>query len=167
MDPVSHTNVKLIRKEKKDLEMVAGVPIFGNRVHYTMNNDILHKNLQQLGFKYDSSAKFNREKIVAQDFGYFKKEKLIIFPITIMDALAFNYLVKKEDEVVNLVKTAIKMCQKLPRRERVMTILWHQCVLKMKKGRRYRGVLEFLTSQKNVEVKRGIDLVELIERGEL
>lgn len=167
MDPVSHTNLKLVMKEKKALEAVARIPIVGNRVHYTMNNDVLHRNLQKANFKYDSSAKFSREKIVEQDFGYFKKDHLVIFPITIMDALAFTYLAPTEDDVVRLVKNTVGMCQKMPRKDKIITILWHDCVLKMRKGRRYAQVLEYLTSLKDVEVKRGIDLLKMIEKGVL
>jgi len=167
LDPSSYKSTRMIQQEKKTLENVAGVLIHGNRVHYTMNNDLLHKNLQKLSFKYDSSAKFSRDKIVDEDFGYFKKEKLVIFPITIMDALAFTYFVKNENAVFGFVKNVVSRCRKLPRKARIMTIVWHDCVLKMKKGRRYAEVLEYLTSLKNAEVKRGIDLFEMVDEGVL
>lgn len=130
-----------------------------------MNNDTLHKNLQKLSFKYDSSAKFNREKICDEDFGYFKKGKLVIFPITIMDALAFTYLVMNENEVINFVKHTVNKCRTLPLEKRIVTVIWHDCSLKMKKGRRYTEVLKYLTSLKDVKVIRGIDLFEMIEKG--
>lgn len=167
MDPTSHKSLELIRKEKETLETVAKTPVVGNRVHYTMNNDALHRNLTEAGFKYDSSAKFSREKIVEEDFGYFKKNGLIVFPMTIMDALAFNYLVPTEDDVVNLLENTVEMCRKIPRKDKIITIVWHDCVLKMKKGRRYQQVLEYLTSIDDVEVKRGVDLLQMIDRGML
>jgi len=167
MDPSSHTKIELMKKEKQALEDVAGIPIVGNRVHYTMNNDVLHRNLQEVGFKYDSSAKFSRETIVERDFGYFKDDRLIVFPMTIMDALAFNYLAASEDDVVKLVKKVVGMCDKLPQKEKIITIVWHDCVLKMKKGRRYPEVLEYLTGRKDIEVKTGINLVNMVEEGKL
>ena len=165
LDPVSCKSIEMIQKERKALEDITGAPIYANRVHYTMNNDTLYENLQKLSFKYDSSAKFNREKIVDEDFGYFKKGKLVIFPITIMDALAFTYLAKSENEVIDMVKHTVTKCRKLPQEKRIITIIWHDCVLKMKKGRCYQQILEYLTSLKDVAIKRGIDLFEMIEKG--
>lgn len=167
MDPSSHTDFELIKREKSILETVAQTRIVGNRVHYTMNNMLLHRNLERAGFKYDSSAKFSREKISAKDFGHFKHNGLIIFPMTIMDALAFTYLTPTEDDVVKLVKETLEKCRRAPRNDGIITIVWHGCVLKMKKGRQYTKVLDYITSQRDTEVKRGIDLVEMIERGEL
>ena len=165
LDPASYKSIKMVQKEKKTLEDVAKVPIYANRVHYTMNNDLLHKNLEELSFKYDSSAKFSREKSVDDDFGYFKKGKLVIFPITIMDALAFTYIAMSENEVISLVKHTVNKCRKLPEEKRIITIIWHDCVLKMKKGRCYQQILEYLTSLRDIAVKRGIDLFEMIEKG--
>jgi peptidoglycan/xylan/chitin deacetylase (PgdA/CDA1 family) len=167
LDPSSHSDFSLVQKEKKTLEKITGTPIYGNRVHYTMNNDLLHLNLQKAGFKYDSSAKFSRERISEQDMGYFKKNHLIVFPITIMDAIAFKYLVQYEGDVVKLVEKVVAMCRKLSRKDKIITILWHDCSLKMLKGRRYAEVLSMLTAQKDIEIKRGIDLVKVIEEGVL
>lgn len=167
MDPSSHADLRLIQKEKEALERVAQTKIVGNRVHYTMNNPVLHQNLIRTGFKYDSSTKFYRENIDRKDFGYFKCRELIIFPMTIMDALAFAHLTLAEDDVVKLVKSTIERCRSFPKKEKVITIVWHGCVLKMKKGRQYSNVLDYLTSQRDIEIKRGIDLVEMIEEGKL
>ncbi|MCK4436014.1 hypothetical protein KAU87_04295, partial [Candidatus Bathyarchaeota archaeon] len=84
-----------------------------------------------------------------------------------MDALAFTYLTPTEDDVVKLVKKTLEKCRCAPRNDGIITIVWHGCVLKMKKGRQYAKVLDYITSQRDTEVKRGIDLVEMIERGEL
>ena len=165
LDPSSHSECSHIQKEKKTLENITGIPVYGNRVHYTMNNDLLHLNLQKAGFKYDSSAKFSREKISEQDLGYFKRKHLVVFPITIMDALAFRYLVENEGDVVKLIKKVVEMCRELPRKDKIITIIWHDCSLKMLKGRRYSEVLSMLTSQKDIEIKRGIDVVKVIEEG--
>ncbi|MCJ7470265.1 hypothetical protein MUO74_07195 [Candidatus Bathyarchaeota archaeon] len=167
MDPASYSSKNMIQLEKEALENVAGQPVYGNRVHYTMNNEILHAHLQQLSFKYDASAKNTREKIVDQDFGYFRRGKLVVFPITVMDALTFAHIAEKEEQVVDVVRQAINRCRELPKEKNIMTIIWHDCALKMKKGRRYPEVLEFLTSLKDAEIMRGIDLYERIEKENL
>lgn len=167
LDPASYKSLELVMKEKEALETVVKTPIIGNRVHYTMNNDVLHRNLLKAGFRYDSSPKFSRETIVEEDFGYFKKDGLVVFPMTIMDALAFAYLAPTENDIAKLVKNTIEMCRKMPRKDKIITIVWHGCVLKMKKGRRYTQVLKYLTSIKDVEIRRGIDLLEMIEKGAL
>jgi len=167
LDPASCKSIKMIQKEKKALEDVARVPIYANRVHYTMNNDLLHKNLEELSFKYDSSAKFNREKIVDDDFGYFKKRKLVIFPITIMDALIFYYNVKTEADVLRIIKYAINTCEKMRRKDKIVTLIWHVHSLKMKYGRKYSEVLEYMVSRKNLYIKRGVDLANTIENEEI
>jgi hypothetical protein len=82
-----------------------------------------------------------------------------------MDALAFTYLVMSEDDVISLVKHTVNKCRKLPPEKRIITIIWHDCVLKMKKGRCYQQILEYLTSLKDIAVKKGIDLFEMIEKG--
>jgi peptidoglycan/xylan/chitin deacetylase (PgdA/CDA1 family) len=164
MDPASYASIDKIRKEKRGLEEVTGQPVYGNRVHYTMNNDILHANLQELSFKYDASAKTTRERIVDDDFGYFRRDRLLVFPITVMDALMFAYIAKEEKQVVDVVRQAVNRCRGLPKDKRVMTIIWHDCALKMKKGRRYPDVLKYLASVREVEMVRGIDLVERIEK---
>ena len=45
----------------------------------------------------------------------------------------------------------------------VISVIWHDNVLKMKGGRMYKQILEFLTSQDDVEIKRGIDLVKILK----
>jgi len=167
LDPTSYASKDKIREEKEALENVTGQPVCGNRVHYTMNNEILHTNLQQLSFKYDASAKTTREKIVDEDFGYFRRNKLVVFPITVMDALTFAYIAKKEDQVVDVVRQAVNRCRELPKDKRILTIIWHDCALKMKKGRCYPEVLKYLASLREVEIVRGIDLVERIEKENL
>jgi peptidoglycan/xylan/chitin deacetylase (PgdA/CDA1 family) len=167
LDPFSYRSMDMIQRERKALESVAGSQIHGNRVHYMTNDDVLHQNLQKLSFKYDSSVKFSREKVIGADFGFFRKGNLIVFPITIMDALAFHYIIRDEGEVVTLFKHAVDECRKLSEEKRIMTVIWHDCSLKMKKGRQYQNVLDYLTSQRDIEVKRGIDLHESIEKGTL
>jgi hypothetical protein len=47
---------------------------------------------------------------------------------------------------------------------KIITLLWHDNVLKMKGGRMYKNILEYLTSQNNIKIMRGIDLVNIINQ---
>jgi hypothetical protein len=82
-----------------------------------------------------------------------------------MDALTFTYFARDESEVVTMVKHVVDKCKNLQHEKRIMTILWHDCVLRMKKGRLYPEVLRYLTSLKGIEFRRGIDLFEMVEKG--
>jgi hypothetical protein len=42
--------------------------------------------------------------------------------------------------------------------------VWHDNVLKMKGGRMYKEILEYLTSQDDVNIRRGIDLAKMINK---
>lgn len=165
LDPSSFDSVEKILAEKQAIEKLTGSRIYGNRVHYTMNSDLLWENLQKASFKYDSSAKFSRDQIVDSDFGFFRADKLVVFPITVMDALIFANFAKDETNVVDTVRLFVERCRKLPIDKQIVTLLWHDCVLRMKKGRLYGEVLRYLASQKDVEISRGIDVFNKIEKG--
>jgi len=45
----------------------------------------------------------------------------------------------------------------------IITINWHENVLRMKGGRMYEKILEFLSSQEDVTIFKGIDLVKFIK----
>ena len=166
-DSISSNSLENLEKEKNELEAVAGTKVFGNRVHYTLNNSILFRNLRKLGFKYDSSVKHQRETISPKDFGYFLREGLIVFPITIMDSLIFTYNVETEADVLKIIRHAVDTCEKLRTKDKIVTLIWHDCSLKMRFGRKYPQVLAYLASMKNLSVRRGIDLATMIEKGEI
>jgi len=42
-------------------------------------------------------------------------------------------------------------------------MIWHDNVLKMKGGRMYKEILEFLTSQDDVKILCGRDLVNILD----
>lgn len=170
-DFLSHNNLRRLKAEKKELETVTGTNILGNRVHYTLESVELFRNLKKLGFKYDSSVKYARERISEEDFGYSLREGLIVFPITIMEALLFQYKtsygISSETDIQKVVKKVLDTCEKMGKRHKIMTLIWHDSSLKMKYGRKYSDVLEYLVSRRQVQVKRGIDLVNMIENGEI
>jgi peptidoglycan/xylan/chitin deacetylase (PgdA/CDA1 family) len=166
-DFASSRSLLLLKQEKNELESVSGVEAFGNRVHYTLEDSALFRNLKKLGFKYDSSVKHQREKITRKDFGYLQREGLIVFPITIMDSLIFRYNVNMEEDVIKSIRHAVDICERTLRKGRIMTLIWHDCSLKMRFGRKYAEVLRYLVSKKNLSIKRGIDLALMIEKGEI
>ena len=53
-------------------------------------------------------------------------------------------------------------CRKLDSDFNVMTILWHDNVLKMKGGRMYEKILEFLSDQEDVKMVSGIELANKV-----
>ena len=53
-------------------------------------------------------------------------------------------------------------CRQLDSDFNVMTILWHDNVLKMKGGRMYEKILEFLSDQEDVEMVSGIELANKV-----
>ena len=48
-------------------------------------------------------------------------------------------------------------------KENVISVLWHDNVLKMKGGRVYGEILEFLTSQEDVKILPGKELVKILK----
>jgi peptidoglycan/xylan/chitin deacetylase (PgdA/CDA1 family) len=170
-DFLSHNNLGRLEAEKKELEAVTGTNILGNRVHYTLESIELLRNLKKLGFKYDSSVKYNRERISERDFGYSFTEGVIVFPITIMEALLFQYRtsygIGSESDVQKVVKKALDTCVEMDKGRRIVTLIWHDSSLNMKYGRKYPEVLKYLVSRRQVQVKRGIDLANMIEDGEI
>lgn len=75
-----------------------------------------------------------------------------------MDAYLFTYMHVPEERIIEQVGKALELAFD----SEFMTILWHDNVLKMKGGRMYSKTLEFLTSQDNVEIVRGIDAYQLV-----
>ena len=45
----------------------------------------------------------------------------------------------------------------------VISVIWHDNVLKMKGGRMYEKILEFLTTQDDVKILPGKDLVKILK----
>jgi peptidoglycan/xylan/chitin deacetylase (PgdA/CDA1 family) len=164
-DPMSAGNLECLKEEKVVLEEVTGTRVVGNRTHYTIddeNHEQLLENLAALGFWYDSSIKYNRDLLTERDLGYFARNGVPVFPIGLMDALMFRGLVK-EEQVLEKVKGAVSLCRCLPSK-RVLTVIWHNCSLRMKFGRRYYEVVEYLASEETVEILTGTELSNILER---
>jgi peptidoglycan/xylan/chitin deacetylase (PgdA/CDA1 family) len=147
-----------IEKEKQAVERAANVSIQGSRVHYLkIRHDDLFL-LEKAGIKYDSSVIFSKDSLDKRNTGYLIKGNLIVFPITLMDAYLFTYMHTPEEKIVEQVGKALDLASG----SGFMTLLWHDNVLRMKGGRMYSKILEFLTSQDNVEIVRGIDAYQLV-----
>ena len=161
-DPSSIDSVEKIKKEKTNLEKLTNSKIYGNRVHYLSNDKLLPKKLSELGFVYDSSNRKTKDTITSEDMGYQRIGNIVEFPVTLMDAYLFTHMRIPEDEIISIVEKTLNSCRQLDSDYNVMTILWHDNVLKMKGGRMYEKILEFLHNQEDVEMNSGIGLANKI-----
>ena len=143
-------------------EKITNSKIYGNRVHYLSNDKQLPKKLSELDFVYDSSNKKTKDNITHEDMGYQQIDGIIEFPITLMDAYLFTYMKISEDKIVSIVEKTLNSCRQLDSDFNVMTILWHDNVLKMKGGRMYEKILEFLSNQEDVKMVSGIELANKV-----
>jgi hypothetical protein len=139
-----------IRKEKNSVEKIAG-KTWGCRVHYLKVSDT--SLFEAAGFSYDSSSMFSRDAIDTRNMGFFKVGGLKVFPITIMDTYLFSYMHVTEENILETVKKAVDLATE----KGLMTIVWHDCSIRMRGGRVYPAVLQFLASTENVHLIRGID----------
>ena len=160
-DPTSIDDIEKIRLEKEKLESITGKQIVGNRVHFLNYNSELPNKLKKLGFSYDSSLKYSKDRIDKKDMGYSRINGMIEFPVTLMDAYLFTYMKIKEEKIISEFEKTLDLGRSLSENN-VISVIWHDNVLKMKGGRMYKQILEFLTSQDDVQIKRGVDLVKIL-----
>ena len=163
-DPSSVKDIEKIRNEKENLEKLTGSKIFGNRVHYLSNDEQLSKKLSELNFIYDSSKRKTKNRISYEEMGFQIIDGIIEFPVTLMDAYLFTHMNISEEKIISIVKETLNTCRQLKMDFNSMTILWHDNVLKMKGGRMYPKILEFLSSQEDVVMCNGIELSNIIKR---
>lgn len=163
LDPTSVNDFEKIKDEKIKLEKLTKKKIFGNRVHYLKYEQNLPKMLHDLDFTYDSSIRNSKDKIDQKEMGFSKINGIYEFPITLMDAYLFTYMQIAEDSLVSIFKKTLDYSRNLGRNN-ILTIIWHDNVLKMKGGRKYKDILEFLVSQDDVKILRGMDVVDIIQK---
>ena len=166
-DPSSVKDLEKIRKEKTQLEKLTGSKIYGNRVHYLSNDKELPKKLSESDFVYDSSNRKTKDTISDDEMGYQIIDNIIEFPVTLMDAYLFTYMNISEEKIIPIVDKTLNSCRKLDSDFNLMTILWHDNVLKMKGGRMYPKILEFLASQDDVIMGNGIEFANIIKKNNL
>ncbi len=166
-DPSSIHDPAKIQDEKKKIEKFINSSINANRSHYLAFSNKLPIILNSLGFLYDSSYKKSKDKISKEDMGYEVLDGIIEFPVTLMDAYIFTFMHIPEDKIVNLFHNTLDNARKQNSDFNVVTVIWHDNVLKMKGGRIYENILEFLSSQEDVVINRGIDLANIIIKEKL
>ena len=120
------------------------------------------KKLEKLGFNYDSSLRHSKDRIDEKEMGYSRINGIIEFPVTLMDAYLFTYMKIREEKIISEFQKTLDLGRSISENN-VISVIWHDNVLKMKGGRMYKQILEFLTSQDDVEIKRGIDLVKILK----
>jgi hypothetical protein len=162
LDPSSINDTAKIYQEKRRLENLSKEIIRANRCHYLAFNEKLPNKLQQLGFVYDSSLRKSKDRIDSEEMGYRIFDALIEFPVTIMDAYLFTYMKIGEDKILSIFEKTLDYSRALAANFGVLTVIWHDNVLKMKGGRMYSKILEYLTSQQDIRLVRGIDLATMI-----
>ena len=155
LDPNSIHDMSKIKKEYDDLSSITKNTIIGNRVHYLTYHDTLLSKLQQLGIQYDSSLKYSKSELTENDFGFYRKE-IIQFPVTIMDAYLFSYMGINEENILTFFE------QVLQANNKIFTIVWHDNVLRMKGGRMYSHIIDFLHS-KNVTFCTGKEICNILQ----
>ena len=161
-DPKSVKDIKKIKQEQEKLESLTRKPIIGNRVHFLNYNSELPKKLNELGFLYDGSLRHSKDKIDEKEMGYSKIDGLIEFPVTLMDAYLFTHMGIKEEGIIPEFKKTIEIGRNFSD-VNVISVIWHDNVLKMKGGRMYEKILEFLISQDDVKILPGKDLVKILK----
>jgi len=160
--PSSVDDLNEISLEKEKLESITGRQIIGNRVHFLNYNTELLNKLEKLGFSYDSSLRHSKDRIDEKEMGYSRINGMFEFPVTLMDAYLFTHMKIQEEKIISEFKKTLDLGRSLSKNN-VISVIWHDNVLKMKGGRMYKQILEFLTSQDDVEIKRGIDLVKILK----
>ena len=162
MDPTSVNDFTKIKHEKINLEKLTKHKIIGNRVHFLKYDEDLSTKLKKLEFTYDSSVRYSKDKIDKNEMGFIKKNGIYQFPITWMDAYLFTYMKITEDKLVSIFENTLNFSRNLGE-DNVLTLLWHDNVLKMKGGRKYKEILEFLVSQDDVVILPGKDIVNILK----
>ena len=69
---------------------------------------------------------------------------------------------KAQDEYRAKFQKALDVGRNLSE-ENIISVIWHDNVLKMKGGRVYKEILEFLTSQEDVKIFSGNELVKILD----
>jgi peptidoglycan/xylan/chitin deacetylase (PgdA/CDA1 family) len=153
-------SLESIKSEKSLLEQVVGSKTFGSRAHYLRISDSQMPYLRQCGFLYDSSLNFSKERFEVRNTGHLdRRDGLVVFPITFMDAYLFTYSKLAEENVSEFVISGLK--SGMDSGVKFVTILWHDNSILMRGGRVYRSLLERILAIENVWVVRGIDAYQL------
>jgi peptidoglycan/xylan/chitin deacetylase (PgdA/CDA1 family) len=158
-DPLT---VEQIVSEKKLVEKTAGLPVYGSRIHYLKVSDGSFLNLAKAGLRYDSSVTFSKERVDVRNSGCLLKDRLVVFPVTFMDAYLFTYMGLTEETVVEYV---LKSMNRLyTSGVQIITLLWHDSSIMMKGGRAYSTLISQLVAKPDIVFLKAIDAFELVQK---
>ena len=148
-----------LRREKQAVERALRRPVYGSRAHYHRISPSDLPLLERLGLKYDASIINRRDAIDVSNMGSYRVGDLLEIPVTLAEVFMFapQYMNLPEGKIVDAVARTVDVARGVG----LMSIMWHDCSLKMVKGRKFREVLEFLVAQPNLKVVRGIDVHRL------
>ena len=118
--------------------------------------------LEKLGFLYDSSLRHSKDRIDEKEMGHSIIDGIFEFPVTLMDAYLFTHMKIKEDGLIPEFKKALDIGRNISDHN-VISVIWHDNVLKMKGGRMYAKILEFLSSQDDIKILSGIELTRILK----
>jgi len=144
----------LINIEKERLNAVVG-NVYGVRTHMLTISEKLLEEYCKAGFKYDSSI---RAEECERYEAYKVCEDMHEIPIGLMDTDVFGRLKMNESEAWNYIIRKIENAEK--KGEDQFTILFHQESLRMRGGRLYKKLLEYL-SESDYKVSRCSDVLGL------
>ncbi len=159
LDPGSIHDMEKIKKEYDDLSGMAKNRIIGNRVHYLNYDEAMLDKLARLGILYDSSIMPSRSDIIAENYGYIKKN-IVQFPITVADVFMYRHHGVDESNMLSYFDRILE------KDDRMMSIIWHDNVLRMKGGRMYGDVIRHLESRGAVFCT-GREMLGMIQKGKL
>ncbi|MGB9631536.1 MAG: hypothetical protein ACPL09_06135 [Candidatus Methanodesulfokora sp.] len=153
------SSVDAVKAQKEKIEEISGRTL-GCRVHYLRIKTEDYRKIRDAGFLYDSSLKSFRDRIDPKDMGHLQIDGVVVFPVTIMDAYLFTYMNINEERIIKVFEEAIDIAKRM--KKDVITVLWHDSSVKMRGGRAYGKVLEFLYSREDLEIMRGVDLLRRV-----
>jgi hypothetical protein len=134
-------------------------------VHYLKVSKNTFPNLAKAGLKYDSSLTYSKDKVDPRNSGYLRKNGLVIFPVTFMDAYLFTYMGLTEKTITKFV---LKEMERLfASGVRIVTLLWHDNSIMMRGGRAYSALISQMASNSNVALLKGIEAFELVQKGRI
>jgi len=131
-----------------------GLHIKGVRAHYLITSQKLLEYYSKLGLIYDSSMR-------AEELGTYNTVKLkdiVEIPVALMDADVFGRLmIQNEEKAFKYILWKLSQAEK--DNAKYFTLLFHQEALRMRGGRLYFKLLEYL-HEKEYSVKKCIDVAE-------
>ncbi|NVM55392.1 MAG: hypothetical protein HWN66_16920, partial [Candidatus Helarchaeota archaeon] len=161
----THTNYTKLNEEKEKIEQILGQTVYGTRQHFMKFEFPTTWNIHnQTKLLYDTTVGFN-DKIgfkLGFAFPFFSPDPelnplpLIELPLIIMDAAIWTWLTLTEESALQTIQEIRDIVKRF---HGLLTILWHQCTLKMRGGRIYEDILKALVKD-SVYVASGVEIAK-------